>query len=266
MRNAATSDVSAPSFNTGAANTKGAWAEIVASTTHDTDGVMLFWNTDTFVSGQDAEALLDIGIGAAASEQVVVSNMRVGRRDINPQQRPQMFIPMRIPAGSRIAMRGQSVLATRTFAFGVDLVGVSRWGQQRGFARCTTLGADSADSGGVLLATPGGNNTKGAWTEISASTSVDAKAILAVFGCTGDIGMTQEYTLFDVAVGGAGSEQVIVPDMQYMTGTSEVVYPYLPHANYMPVSCSVPAGSRISARYQSSGLGNDWDAVIYLFS
>tara|TARA_R110000796_G_scaffold252537_2_gene387476 strand:+ start:28591 stop:29418 length:828 start_codon:yes stop_codon:yes gene_type:complete len=90
----------------GSTNTKGAWAELSASTSHDYDQIILFvgWNENT--TARVASWLIDIGTGAAASETVVVSNVM---KSLSQNELPNLVFPIYVPitSGSRVAVRAQ---------------------------------------------------------------------------------------------------------------------------------------------------------------
>ena len=109
-----------------AADTKSAWQEIIASTTHPHRGV-------TFgVQGADASDfglpfLFDIGIGAAASEVVLVGDIYVPANgtEIWGNPFPTSAFRRPIPEGSRLSVRAQTTDADRTDEMDVQLFG---WG------------------------------------------------------------------------------------------------------------------------------------------
>lgn len=83
-------------------------------------------------------------------------------------------------------------------------------------------------------------NTKGSWTEIVAATAFDADQLI--------IGMAQAGNslthLVDIALGGSGSEEIIIPNILH-GGHSRMM-------TWIPVPVSVPEGTRIAARVQST--------------
>ncbi len=104
------------------ANTKGAWAQIAASTAADLCGLMIAVDgagISSATANATVEMLLDIGVGAAGSEQVIVSNLQLMQQQLSggansawPSFSP--LIPVQVPAGSRLAARCQSTSNTAT--------------------------------------------------------------------------------------------------------------------------------------------------------
>lgn len=114
------------------ANVKGAWAQIAASTTYDIAGFGIGIDSQGAQGGSTFAGVdLDIGVGSSGNEVVILPDWQFmmtgslnGRRDINPAVMP--FIPMQIPAGSRIAARAAISLstgATTIRTFGLTLYG-----------------------------------------------------------------------------------------------------------------------------------------------
>lgn len=94
----------------GAANTKGSWTELVASTVSSWLGfVPIFGNNKNIVEAA-ATFRVDIGVGAAGSEQAVAPNLMVRGDAAMDVKMPYCYPPIwqPIPAGSRIAVRAQS--------------------------------------------------------------------------------------------------------------------------------------------------------------
>lgn len=93
----------------GSANTKSAWAELIASTGASVDSVMVYVGqaADTTRTAT-ATALLDIGVGASSSEFAIIPNIFM--RWTTTLDGPQFVVgpvPCAIPAGSRVVARAQ---------------------------------------------------------------------------------------------------------------------------------------------------------------
>jgi len=113
-------------------NTKGSYVQITASTTSDLAGFILVFD----MQGQenttvDYEALIDIATGASGSEKVLIPNMpftgNLATGPWQPGMNPEAteFIPIAIPASTRVAIRAQSSANTATArVFGVTMYGV----------------------------------------------------------------------------------------------------------------------------------------------
>lgn len=127
---------------------------------------------------------------------------------------------------------------------------MSDWGWVEGVQRGADAGADTASSLGTTITAPGSNNTKGSYSQLIATAPFDVGGML-VSGYFSHASGTV-HGLADIAIGAAASEQVLLPNLLFHRTSSSgkptppVLFP-----------CSIPAGSRIAARYQaSSGSGS----------
>lgn len=238
----ATADASTPH------GTGGAWVEIDASLSDDIDVIVFSPTTATATSATNTSTIMEIGVGAAASEVVVASLIVGGRRGVatNEAQGLDEWIPGRIAAGSRVAYRVRSAVLSKTVA-----------GRFHFYSCDTALGAaqsyghDTATSAGVALTAPGSLNTKGAWTEITASTSADISMLGIHIGQTTTTGNANASALIDIGVGSGGAEVVVVPDLAATISNQEAAA--LNSMGFCAVS--IPAGSRIAARYARNATG-----------
>jgi len=103
-----TTDTDGVEIDPGAvADTKGAWVEITGSLTHDIQGFMWGITSNQNHARSTYTFKLDIGVGAAASEVVIMSNHLLTSYTqldmVFPRFSP--YIPFPIPAGTRISAR-----------------------------------------------------------------------------------------------------------------------------------------------------------------
>lgn len=238
----------------GTPHAKGAWQEVVAATTEDANWVAMWNATTTGANLADTSMLLDIGVGAAGSEVVIVPNLPVGYGLLG--RRPLGF-PVRIPKGSRVAIRAQSVVASATAGF-VFTFGELPHGK-RAPAALVAMGANTATSRGVSIA-GAAVNTKSSWVEITAATSQPFGALLLGLQGDADTALAAGTGLVDVGVGAAGSEVVVLADFYVSFAVAEQV-------NYdggRPiVPASIPAGSRLAVRWARDNTGNSIDAILH---
>jgi hypothetical protein len=88
------------------ANTKGSWVQFSASTPFASPWMLI-------AVASSAGGMIDVGTGAAASEQVVIPNLYIGQ-PIGANTR-LLSIPCAIKDGVRVAIRAQSATASATF-------------------------------------------------------------------------------------------------------------------------------------------------------
>lgn len=95
----------------------------------------------------------------------------------------------------------------------------------------------------LTVTAPVSNNTKGSWVEYLASTARDYTGLLVTI----NVNANNISVLYDVAIGGSGSEQVVVPDLLFAGLDRDCAHFFAPVA--------VPAGSRLSSRIAATNAG-----------
>ena len=240
------------------ANTKGSFTEIVASTPFDADGIVIFVgaaNADSF--------LLDVAVGASASEQVVIPDIR---SDLKGSVAAHFIAPISIAASSRISVRvADDVASARNYFMGIGLLPKSFFASEA-LGRATAYGVVTGDSGGTQI-DPGANaNTKGSYAQIVASTTNPMKMLCVSFAtAAGNHNMTTYSGLVDIAVGAAASEQIIFDNIHTRCDSiSDNLSPVF----LGPIPVNIPSGTRVAVRAQSNitdATDRLFDVVIYGF-
>jgi hypothetical protein len=232
-------------FETGTANTKGAWNQIASA---GSVGVgWLYFNVNPNHNVTE-NYLFDIGIGAAAAEVILFANLPVDVAGIGTGgiYRAPICIPMTLPDSTRIAARAQSSHAT-TSSVDVTLTLLSApFTQYEPVSVWDTYGADTAASNGVDLTVA---NT---WTEISASTNNSARWMLVFLAHNGTL--SELYTtVISIGIGAAGSEIVLFNYTAKLvnSGSSDGFTPKV-----ISLPCVIPASTRVAAKASVLGLGN----------
>lgn len=175
-------DMNYPSYaNVLGTGAKSSWQEVIsdAAVTTTCHGVFVEVSK-TATGGANTAAVLDIGVDTAGgtSYSTVISDLLVGFAD-DPNANTgnggvqQYFIPLEIPSGSAVAIRGQTNGGAALSAS----VRVSLFGAATGpfsGATCTTYGISGTNGTAV---TPGNDSTWGSWTSIGSTTAADLQAI-----------------------------------------------------------------------------------------
>lgn len=230
----------------GSTFTKSAWAQLTASTASDLDWLLV--SAESTTTGGTAFAI-DVGIGGAGSETVILANLNysdpVGGAN-------NYFLPVSIPAGTRVAARMSSGNAGDTFRIllhGFEdtyhSAGSGSAVDTYGFSTLTNLGT-AVDPGATA-------NTKGAYSQIVSSTTNDLAGFIVIIDAqdhtTGSVGTIQ--WLLDVAVGASGSEVIILPNL-YQIGFAAAggINLMIQQQTYYPIP--ILAGTRIAIRAQCS--------------
>lgn len=121
-------------------------------------------------------------------------------------------------------------------------------------ARVDQAGA-IASSNGPAITKPGVANTKGVWVQLIAATAYPAAELWLAWNLVATTGGND--CLFDIGIGPAGQEVVLVPNLVVAQGnTSQGALVRLP--------AEIPAGTRVAARIQASGTVNSPALAAYL--
>ena len=111
-------------------------------------------------------------------------------------------------------------------------------------ANLTSYGAVTASTSLTTVTAAGSANTKGAYTQITASTTADISWLYVMLDFVPTTGSGQTCAV-DIAIGAGGSEQVTINNLMcaasYYGGCQEYGFPF-----------NIPKGTRIAARCQSS--------------
>lgn len=229
------------------ANTKGSWSQVVASTSGTVGMVRL--RAMNYANAVAHATLLDIGIGAAGSEVVVVPNVTVGGGGA-----PNAFggliidIPVSIPAGTRVAVRAQS--QRTSYSFSINVVLLSALDAATTPTSLDTLGVSTATSSGTAM-----SGASGTYVQITSATTRDYQGLIVVpaIAANGTLSGTATVT-FTLAVGAAGAEVDYTTCVLATDGGIGV------HNNILPSLFAgglVPAGSRIAVKHTiASSPGN----------
>lgn len=231
----------------GSTNTKGSWLQITASAAHDVVGLLLssYWTAGTGT----VHALLDIGIGGAGSEVVLIGNIPHTRFSSAGMPSSPILLPCSIPAGTRIAVRYQAS-ATSGAALDLQMMLLAPGNNYPILSsRAATYGANTAASAGTSVDPGGTAHTKGSYVELSAA--IEARSSWALISVTqaGPLSGGPQRWLMDLAIGAASSEQIVLPDLMW-TGHQDTQVGLAIQRAFVPLA--LPAGVRLSARCQSS--------------
>ena len=216
---------SAVTVTGGGGDIEGSWAELIASTAFDADIIGILPHLPSSSNG----GKLDIGIGAASSEVIIIPNIDIQFATSRDTDNLHM-IPVQIPAGSRVAARFCSA-STNSIAIGGFLIESNELSGGRHIA--LSAGANcytpiTVDPGATI-------NTKGSWAELDSSTEDDI-----------NYNGTARRWFLDIGVGAASSERVIMSNLIFSTQA----WAAFPNPITMRLPCNIPAGTRVAARCQ----------------
>lgn len=227
------------------AHTKGSYVGMITSLPFECSALHVhLGQTGAAVSATNTQTLFDVGVGGAGSEQTIISNIAMGGN----LPFASWLIPVIIPAGSRVALRIQSQVVSKSVTMGMIAVG-GGYGLEGGY-QATTYGAlSSSNSRGTILTAPGtANSVEGAWTLLDAAMANMCRWIVIGLAAPNTATATAATGFIDIGVGGAGAEQPVVTDIAYSAGAGEDINFHYP----LTFPACIAAGSRLSARYRSS--------------
>ena len=239
-------------LTSGAANVKGSWVQLVASTPFPVTGLHVYRVAASLTGTAYHDDLMDIGVGA--TQVVKIADIPYVGTDTVNFPAHHYYFPIAIKQGEEISARFASSDATET----MDIVVIAEsrgLKSSGGYSLSRTYGAVSGDSGGTQVDPGTTANTKGGSVPITTSTEFDIKA-LCVFqhaaGANG--GLTDANFLMDVEVGAAASEVAIINNIGFLAdGSPDAMAPIF-------LGCfavNIPAGSRVSANAQCTITGVD---------
>lgn len=240
--------------NGGVANTKGAYTQLIASTARHYEGVIVRLFASSTIN---TDYLVDVAVGAAASEIIRFPDLHLSTI-ADPMSESVFFLPIPIPVSTRLSARMASNSTTGVVRVLVEPYTGSLHGHR--FGHLINMGADTATSSSTLIAQPASNNSKGAYTQLSASTPYRIRGLIVHFGRQQAVATQTRFA--DIAIGAASSEIVIIPNIGFSQNTTaDHIQPW----TYGPFFCDIPAGTRIAMRYQQdvTGAGRDVYAQLY---
>lgn len=238
------------------AHTKGAYSEAITSLDHYTD---VLYVSISNCGVADSRYLLDVAVGAAASENVIIPNLyaqELGSFGANSEY----VLPVSIAAGERIALRCQAGGVSQ----GCNVIchaGSGGFHHMRGATKYHAMGVDTANTRGVSL-TPGASGSKGSYAEITSSAPADLHGLwLCILNQARDTSMNETKIEVDLAIGAAASEEIVVPDIQlYAETTNDGI---TPGVTFLPIP--IAEGTRVAVRAAESSANGaaTYDTILY---
>jgi hypothetical protein len=214
------------------AHVKGAWTQIIGSTSADTS-YLLIQVSSVSTSATDTSTLLDLGTGASGSETAFASNICIGGA-----QSLLVAFPIKIPSGTRVAARIQSVIGSKT-AF-VTIWTIDDGHYDTAPTSVDVIGADAATSTGTAF-----SGASGTWVEGIASTSQAYRAVALAVAIQSD-NAPSGIRNYGVGVGASGSE-IQFGAYRANAGTAENFVTERPYALHF--GRRIPAGTRLAVRH-----------------
>lgn len=216
---------------------KGAYVELIAATTFASKWMVY----QTYCDQVNQPSVFDLATGAPASEVIIMDDQLYHfRNHSGGTGRGNSFsFPMTIPLGTRLSVRvadfepgSQTHEHTLTISDFSPPVAVSQ----------------TSDSSGKKIVQSGTVGLYGAWVELIASTTTTRGwACVSLFGIQG-----LREAQFDIGIGSAGNEVVIMNDLAFKKSTSGT--DGVCHSTYVYFPVSIVAGTRIAIRVKDDNV------------
>lgn len=234
------------------------YTELFASTEFDTTWINVTFHSN-FAIGTDTSSLVSLYKGAAASEQPFIEYLAAGWVGPIASGYPvkRYGFPVRIPAGTRISARHQSVRTSQSVYIMVELLGEPPGSHWVG-SGVECVGESTSTSRGTTV-TPGGFSN-GTLTSIGTNTYDWGYVLPVRHGQpSGDTSMNTGLGDMDLA-SGSDTANLIEGLDSFMCDASNNEYTWtVSEGRY----CHVPAGTTLYLRSQFSGTAEDQDFLIY---
>jgi len=229
-----------PSIGAGA-HVYGAWTQLVASTSANV-GLICFDGQSSVLAGADNACMWNIGVGASGSELVIVPDLATGGVSSGGFS---CFIPVAIPAGSRVAVQVKVARTAATQRF------PNWWLLSTGAAAFSqtprsveVLGVNPSTSQGTAL-----SGASGSWTEIVASTNKPYQSLFLMPTIHGTNAANISPLRLVLGIGPSGAEVEMGESVSRATTNEELAFAQNTAPLPMWHCGPIPAGARIAVRH-----------------
>lgn len=245
----------------GTAHVKTAYTQVFASTTYPAAGFWLLVN-GTVLAASACHFLLDVAVGGAGSETVILPNYTAGWKGAHGIGAHCMYIPLAIPVGSRVSIRAQSNLASDTIDVNLWLVPAGQVPANMSFLGCDTAGVILGNSSGTAV-TAGNSGAEGTAVQFTLTSGRRYGAVLlGIHG--GNTALMALCYHFELLNRDSGGNFVVLGEYHLTTTTAEVLLGPFPCA---PIYTTFqPDGSwNVAVRGECSGTSQAMECVVYGF-
>lgn len=217
------------------------WVQIVPASTYGAISLIEI-NPQSTVVG----SMLSVGVGAAGAEQVILDRLPVHGWNSQSGGGPQIPIPVRVPAGVRVAIKMSVSQATNFTCYPGFAIHSSDINQQLP-ASLEVIGRGSAGAG--PSGTPLVSGTTAFGTELISSTATDYQTVILIQNATTTGGAYNGNAALTLGVGASGAE--VARFSLHGNVNNNSFYSY---TAAFPGSGPIPAGSRIAVRHNLSNV------------
>lgn len=224
----------------GTSNTKGGFFPLVTGVEYDSYGILL-----NFQSNLSRDMLIDFSFSSGTAG-IFLSNLYMS---VTSNSADVVYLPIKVPAYTPIFARGQQSTATATLTAALGITFLHNdWNDTELFDRVTTYGPNTAASTATQVDCGAAANTWSGWVTLTSGTAYPISAFLLSIGDNDNLTLTDGFYLFEVAVGDVGQEVPIFRGATIANSQDDALHPHL----FGPIYLTIPEGSRVSVRGQSS--------------
>jgi hypothetical protein len=238
------------------------YTELIASTAADYQLIVVSVGNNNS-SNADSSTLLDIAIGAASSETVIIPDIAAGFVGSVAQVSGYRhhYFPLYVPSGSRLSARTQSVLTSGSVRVLVQLYGGPRNPDAWWYGHhVTTYGHNAANSAGTKF-TPGNSGAEGTGVSLGTTTAQHECLVLGVQGHPDDVSWSSVAYHLDVGFDSSSTEWV--EGDRYMAMSAATEYIGAAGLLWWPIFRTVASGTELMVRGECSGTADALSAVIH---
>lgn len=231
------------------ANTKTASpVTLIASTTVESCALIVAFANNSATAAQ-RNGLVDIMTGAAASEVVIAANLSntVATALSSTGGNISFFLPIRIPAGTRISARHQNSTGSTNCQVAVFPVPMGDLPPFPVFSGCEMIGADTSTST-LTAITAGNSGAESGWTSIGSATAQTYQAVMPVMTTAANTTMTALAYHMEW-----GYSSTTMGERYFTTFTNETTGNLMP--NGLIDYVQIPSGTQLQIQAECSGTG-----------
>jgi hypothetical protein len=239
----ATSDVTITASAT--PHAKGSPTQLVGSTNYPVYGVIVGLGNVGTAATTNSRMLVDIMIGGAGAEQVLIPDLmcgQAGAMNSASSQPVYYYFPIRIAqTGVRLSARAQALIASDTVHVQLHMIQNAIPGRWYG-SRVTAYGVSAATSSGVSHTPAGSGTAYATTTQITASTTNPVKAMQVGIDLATDTTGSNARGVLRIAAG--SSTNYVVSDLPFRESTTlEFIDPSVVNFMLSQMTFNIPAAS-----------------------
>jgi hypothetical protein len=230
----------------GSANTWGAWSTAIAAMPYAARGLYLNIVSNSNGANLNVGVQLEVGLGTAGNEVGLIRAF-VNNHGLNQRCNQDLWVPLAVPAGVRVAVRMMASGSSSQHAVSVVPFPCVP-GAPPGFRGVEIVGLSASQALPTIVAagtrTGSAPEFIGAVVQMTAATAQRWRAVTVCFGGNGVLTASVAVATVRLLVGPAASEQVVVSPVWSVAVDRGQQLPQA--AGWEVLPCDIPKGSRVA--------------------